>query len=69
MSKTELINFVKHQVGVELLNDPNEMFNRKRNVLYTQITRNNYYNVASLLIKKGLRLEKHVGDYYWIFLK
>ena len=69
MSKTELINFVKHQVGVELLNDPNEMFNRKRNLLYTQITRKNYYNVASLLIKKGLRFEKHVDDYYWIYLK
>ena len=68
MSKTEFIDFVKHQTGVELENDSAEQFNKKRKVLYTQITRNDYNKVASFLAGKGFRLEKHLKDYYFVHL-
>ena len=68
MSKTEFIDFVKCQTGVELENDSSEQFNKKRKVLYTQITRNDYNKVAPLLISKGFRLEKHLKDYYFVHL-
>ena len=68
MDKTEFVSFVKHQTGVELENDSSEQFNKKRKVLYTQITRNDYNKVASFLISKGFRLESHVRDYYFVYL-
>lgn len=69
MTKTELIDLVKRQLNIELINDKADPFNKKRNVLYTKITRNNYYNVVSLLRRKGLRYEQHIDDYYWIYLR
>lgn len=69
MTKTELIDLVKRQLNIELINDKTDPFNKKRNVLYTKITRDNYYNVISLLRQKGLRYEQHIDDYYWIYLR
>lgn len=68
MNKTELVSFVKRQTGVELENDSSEQFNKKRKVLYTQITRNDYNKVAPFLVGKGFRLESHVRDYYFVYL-
>ena len=68
MSKTEFVDFVKRQTGVELENDSSEQFNQERKVLYTQITRNDYNKVASFLISKGFRLESHLKDYYFVYL-
>lgn len=66
MNKTELIQYVKQQTGIELVNDSADTCNKKRKVLYTQIPRNNYYSVAPALIKKGCRLEQHIRDYYFV---
>ena len=68
MNKTELVDFVKRQTGVELENDSTEQFNKKRKVLYTRITRNDYNKVAPLLIDKGFRLESHLKDHYFVYL-
>ena len=68
MNKTELIDFVKHQTGVELENNSAEQFNKKRKVLYTRISRNDYNKVATLLIGKGFRLESHLKDYYFVYM-
>lgn len=68
MNKTELVDFVKRQTGVELENSSSEQFNKKRKVLYTQITRNDYNKVATLLTGKGFRLESHLKDHYFVYL-
>ena len=68
MNKTEFIDFVKRQTGVELENSSSEQFNKKRKVLYTQITRNDYNKVASFLVGKGFRLESHLKDHYFVYL-
>ena len=68
MSKTEFVDFVKRQTGVEFENDSAEQFNQKRKVLYTRIMRNDYNKVASFLAGKGFRLEKHLKDYYFVHL-
>lgn len=67
-NKSNLVDFVKQQTKVELNNDKSDIFNKKRKVLYTQISRKDYNNVASLLLKNGFRLESHVNDNYWIYL-
>ena len=68
MSKAEFVDFVKRQTGVELENDSSDQFNKKRKVLYTRITRNDYNKVASFLAGKGFRLESHLRDYYFVYL-
>jgi hypothetical protein len=68
-NKNELIDFVKTQLKVELVNDPNDRLNQKRNVLYTEIPKERELPVFSLLTKYGIRYEQHMKGYYWIFLK
>jgi len=68
MTKKELIELVKHQINVELPNDPDNILNTKRKILHTQISRKNYYAVASLLNKLGVKFESHVKDYYFIYV-
>ena len=68
MTKKELIDLVKHQIDVELLNDPSDPLNKKRKILHTQINKRNYYATATLLNKLGIRFESHVGDYYFIYV-
>jgi len=68
-NKQDIVDFVKHQSNIELINDPTNILNKKRNILYTQITDRNAYTVFPLLRKKGLRYEKHIKDYYWIYAK
>jgi hypothetical protein len=68
MTKKELVELVKHQINVELPNDPDNILNTKRKILHTQISRKNYYAVASLLNKLGVKFESHVKDYYFIYV-
>lgn len=70
-NKQDLIDFVKHQLNIELINDPKNRLNSKQNVLYTQISDRDAYSVLPLLRKKGLRYEKHrsYGEDYWIWIK
>lgn len=70
-NKQDIVDFVKEQLNVELVNDPNDRLNRKRNILYTSIPNpaRNTYRVLSLLKQKGLRVEEHLNDYYWIWVK
>jgi hypothetical protein len=68
-NKTELIDFVNHQVHVKLENDTDCRLNNNRNRLYTQITRINHNRILMLLRDYNIRYEFHVHDYYWIFIK
>jgi hypothetical protein len=67
-SKQELIDFIAHQIGVRLENNPDDILNSKRKILYTTITRNNRNTVLSLLTRKGIRYENHVKDDYFIYI-
>lgn len=67
-NKQELVDFVKHQVSVELENDPNERANSKRKILYTSISDRNKYSILPLFHKYGIRYEKHLNDKYWVFV-
>ena len=70
-NKQDIVDFVKDQLNIELVNDPNDRLNQKRNILYTYIPEpsRNTYKVLSLLKQKGLRVEEHLNDYYWIWVK
>ncbi len=69
--KQGIVDFVKHQLDIDLVNDPKDRLNQKRNILYTYIPHSsrNTYRLLSLLKQKGLRVEKHIDDYYWIWVK
>ena len=67
-NKEQLVNYVKQQTGVTLSNDKTDVLNKKRKSLYTQINRNDFNKVATLLVKKGFYIEGHIKDYYWIHL-
>jgi hypothetical protein len=70
-NKQDIVDFVKHQLNIELVNDPNDRLNQKRNILYTYIP-NPYLNTNSvlyLLYTEGLRYEQHMKNYYWIWVK
>lgn len=68
-NKQELVDFIKHQLNVELPNDPKESLNQKRNILYTEIPRDKETPIFSLLTKYGIRYEQHLKGYYWIWIK
>jgi len=66
-NKTELIELVKKQTNIELAND-DLILNKKRKILYTQIFQKNKIQVLSLLQKHKIHYEKHVDNYYFIYL-
>lgn len=68
-NKNDLVKFVKHQTNVELVNDPGDILNNKRNLLYTEISGKNKYSILPLFHKYGIRYEKHIGERYWVFVK
>ena len=68
-NKQELIDFIAHQVNVKLENDPNNILNKKREILYTTINRTNRNAVLSLLKRKGIRYENHIHDNYFIYIQ
>ena len=67
-SKQELVDFIAHQIGVRLENNPDDILNSNRKILHTTITRNNRNTVLSLLTKKGIRYESHINDTYFIYI-
>lgn len=68
MTKSDFIQFVKHQTGVELINDKTDFLNAHRKTLYTQIKRDDYLPVKSFLVARGFRVESHIKDRYFIHL-
>lgn len=66
-NKNELIEFVKHQSGIELKNEDTIM-NKMKKVLYTEIKRNIKNSTLMLLNKYKIRYEEHSNNYYYIYL-
>lgn len=66
--KEKLVNEIAYQLNVKLSNNKSDSLNKKRNLLYTEITRVNKTNVLSYLRSKGYKYEEHMKDYYWIYL-
>lgn len=67
-NKSDLTQWVKEQINIDLLNDETNTLNKKRKILYTQFPRHKDGIVLSLLAKYKIRTEKHINDNYWIFL-
>lgn len=66
-NKQSLIDFIKHQCGVEMINEPNSL-NTKRKILYTELDKLARQKVLPLLNKRGIRYESHTNNGIWIFL-
>ena len=65
--KQEVIDFVKHQINVDLDTSGDSTFG-KRNVLYVGIPAHKEAETINLLKKKGYRVESHMKNRYWIYL-
>jgi hypothetical protein len=66
-NKSELIQFVKQQTNILLPNETDNILNKKRNILYTEIS--NKFAVLDLLNKYNINYELHVHNNYFIFIK
>lgn len=66
--KEKFIEEIKHQLNIDLPNDKAEVFNQKRNVLYTKVEKKHKNILFDYLVKQNLVFEKHLNDYYWIWL-
>lgn len=67
--KEKFIQEVKHQLNIDLLNDKEEVFNQKRNVLYTKVEKiNNYNNLIRYLNNHHVNYCCHFQGCIWIYL-
>ena len=67
-SKSDLIEFVKNQLGIELKNE-DCLFNGYSRLLYTEIPKEHQNAVFSLLEQHEIRYETHYSGMCWIFLQ
>ena len=68
-NKAELISYIETNTNVTLENDPADLCNKKRYILHTVINKIDRLNVLSFLNKRGIRVEEHLYDSYYIYLK
>lgn len=68
-NKAELISYIEKYTNVTLENDTADLCNKKRYILHTVINKNDRLNVLSFLNKRGIRVEQHIYDSYFIYLK
>ena len=70
-NKKDLVDYVKHQLNIELENDPNDTLNRKRDWLYTTIpgekgVRGGHVGEVFSLLHGKFEINQHRGNRYWI---
>ena len=68
-NKAELISYIEKYTNVTLENDSADLCNKKRYILHTVINKNDRLNVLSFLNKRGIKVEQHIYDSYFIYLK
>ena len=68
-NKAELISYIEKYTNVTLENDTADLCNKKRYILHTVINKTDRLNVLSFLNKRGIRVEEHLYDSYYIYLK
>ena len=68
-NKAELISYIEKYTNVTLENDTADLCNKKRYILHTVINKIDRLNVLSFLNKRGIRVEQHIYDSYFIYLK
>lgn len=68
-NKKDLINYIEEQTNIRLEHDEKDMFNRKRNVLYTSIDKDRQRAVLELLNRHNVYVESHIKDRVWIHFK
>ena len=68
-NKAELISYIETNTNVTLENDTADLCNKKRYILHTVINKIDRLNVLSFLNKRGIRVEEHLYDSYYIYLK
>ena len=68
-NKAELISYIETNTNVTLENNPADLCNKKRYILHTVINKIDRLNVLSFLNKRGIRVEEHLYNSYFIYLK
>lgn len=68
-NKNDFVDCVEHRHNFKLNNDKSDSYNRKRDILYTQIPKEKKNGILSDFNKNGIRYEQHLGDNYWIYYK
>ena len=66
--KEKFVQRIKEQLNVDLTNDKEDIFNKKRDILYTEIEHRSQDIVLEYLIKNNIVYNKHYKDYFWIYL-
>lgn len=66
--KDDFVNLIKHQLNITLENNKEDVFNKKRNVLYTKVERKDQYSLFKYLRENNIRSEGHLNNYYWIWI-
>lgn len=65
--KEKFIQTIKEQFNIELENDKYNIWNKKRNVLYTKLPKHDR-NVINYLVKNNIIFNTHLNGYVWIYV-
>lgn len=68
-TKQDFVDYVEHRHGLKLDNDKDDVLNKKRDVLYSNIPREKQHEVLNDFNKHGIRYESHMKDNYFIYFK
>ncbi len=68
-NKKNFVDFIDQQLNVRLENEEDDLFNKKRNLLYTKIPKEKRNSILSFLNKHGFETSEHMNGYYWINIK
>ncbi len=68
--KEKFIKKMKDLYEINLPYNKEDSFNRKRNIIYTEIPQyQETYALSSIVNSKEVKkIEQHIGNKYWIFL-
>lgn len=66
--KNKFIDFIKEQLNIDLINDKDNIFNKKRNILYCEVKKQDESKLLIFLKKQNIQYENHIGGNYWIWV-
>lgn len=66
--KDVFIETIKQQFNIELENDKENIFNKKRNILYTKLPIHNDRYILNYLVRNNIVYNTHLNGYVWIYL-
>jgi hypothetical protein len=67
LNKQDLVNYIKQQFNVDIKNEKHHL-NDNPNILYAEIPIKHKNSVVGELKRRGVRIEEHINNKYWIWL-